>query len=135
MKPVQRKGPKQVPNERPTPTIKKPVKPKASDAPAPKKDKKSRGDRLRDRAAKADQRMTDRRNRRAKRQADRAAKRKPNTTAASRVSADDMKRLEKDINRPMMYGGKKKMGMGGYGKMMSYTAGGKKKTLKGRSQT
>jgi len=123
-----KKEAKPISNERPTPTIKKPATPKPTGTRPPTTSLK--GDRKRERADKADQRMKDRRNRRAKRQADRAAKRKPNTTAASKVSADDMKKLEKDINRPMMYGGKK-MGMGGYGKKMSYQPGGKKKNAKG----
>jgi hypothetical protein len=114
--PVKRKEAKPVATSRPTPTIKKPAAPKSTGTQPPTTSLK--GDRMRERADKADQRMKDRRNRRAKRKDDRAAKKSP---GVPKLSDAQKKKLDKDINRPMMYGGKK----------MSYTAGGEKKKSKG----
>lgn len=111
---------KQVPTSKSTPTIKTPAKPAAPAANKPQ-DRRTTTVRFQ---SKADDRKARRASNKSGRQAVRAGRK------AGRLK----KRLEK-LEGKMMYGGKK-MGMGGYNKMMSYQPGGeKKKTLKGRSQT
>jgi len=105
---------KQVPTSRATPTIKTPAKPAAPAAPAAKKPQDRRTTAVRYQS-KADDRKARRASNKAGRQADRAGRK------AGRLK----KRLEK-LQGKMMGGGKYNMG---------YQAGGKKKSLKGRSQT
>lgn len=114
IKKVAAKTVKQVPTSRPTPTIKTPAKPAAPAAPAAKKPQDRRTTAVRYQS-KADDRKARRASNKSGRQADRAGRK------AGRLK----KRLEK-LQGKMMGGGKYNMG---------YQAGGKKKSLKGRSQT
>lgn len=113
IKKVATKPVKQVPTSRPTPTIKTPAKPAAPAAPAAKKTQDRRTTAVRFQS-KADDRKARRASNKAGRQADRAGRK------AGRLK----KRLEK-LQGKMMDGGKRKMGMGGYGKM-KYGKGGLK---------
>ena len=100
--PVKKKGPKQVPNERPTPTLKQPMKPAAPKAPEGKKPK--------DRRVKF---QGGKENRKAQRASNKAGR------MADRVERKEG-RLRKLKEKANMGAG------GGYGKM-GYSAGGKKK--------
>jgi hypothetical protein len=119
MTPVQKKGAKTIPNERPTPTLKQPMKPKAPAAPA------SEGKKPKDRRVKfqggKENRKAQRASNKAGRMADRTERKEGRIRKALGRSAKRIKKLNEMKEKANMRAG------GGYGKMMSYTAGGKKK--------
>jgi hypothetical protein len=121
VKPIEKKEAKPIPNERPTPTLKQPLKPKAPEAPEGKKPKDRR---VKFQSGK-EKREARRASNKAGRMADRMERKEGRIRKALGRSAKRIQKLSEMKKKANMGAG------GGYGKMMSYTAGGKKKNAKG----